>query len=183
MRQIEIDLKLHRRIENARISFEETECEILHRLIERADRSDDDPDGPTEEAKVGALESAVSIGSRTTGQWTVRIRERRFFARNLRESYITAMSLLSEEDDRIFEKLADEGNARRKVVARRPRDLYPHSPHLAEPAKNNWYRLGEWCVDLNLSRDQAAKKIRRACTLAGLRYGADFAIMDGLKAL
>lgn len=182
MRQIEIDLELHRLIENARKAFEETECEILHRLL-RHQKPGGGLDEVIEDAKVDGLESAVSIGSRTTGQWMVRMHTRQFFARNLREAYITAMSLLLEKDERIFEKLAGEGNPRRRVVARRPRDLYPHSPHLAEPQKNNWHRLGEWFVDLNLSRDQAAKKVRRACALAGLRYGPDLAIIDGLKVL
>jgi hypothetical protein len=186
MRQIEISLDVHRAIENARRSFEETESDILWRLLDPSARSGTTLSGIDPavcETPTSRNETAIPIGRRTTGQWLVRAEQERYVARNLREAYLTALSRIAEHDPGVLEKLAREGDGRRRIVARKPADLYPRSPHLADPRRNNWHQLGDWFVDLNLSRDQAAKRIRRACALAGLRYGADLTIMDNLSAL
>jgi hypothetical protein len=180
VRRIEIDLELHRLIEGARRSFEESECEILKRELSGSVEPDADP---PERAAPSTVESAIPIGSRTTGQWSVDAHGGRFLARNLREAYLTAIAKVSEKRPDVLDQLADEGDGRRRIVARRPADLYPRSPHLAERHRNNWHQLGEWYVDLNLSREQASKRIRRACALAGLRYGKDLTIYDALRAL
>lgn len=184
MRTTEIDLDVHRLIEGARRSFEETDNDILRRLLEIEGRAQAEA-GPRaiSAAPVRTVETAIQIGHRTTGLWSVRIGSERYLARNLREAYVTAIAKLADRADGLLERLAKEGGGRRRIVAREPTALYPRSPHLAEPHRNNWHRLGEWCVDLNLSRDQAAKRIRRASALAGLRYGHAIAVTDGTEPL
>ena len=183
MRQIEIDLRVHRAIESARRSFEESESDILGRLLSLADGDGATGSTAVAESPVGRIETAIPIGQRTTGQWSVWKGPDRYLARNLREAYLTAIAKAADHDPDLLAKLASEGDGRRRVVAKQAKALYPRSPHLAEPHRNNWHRLGEWCVDLNLSRDQAAKRVRRACSLAGLRYGSDLTIMENLSAL
>jgi hypothetical protein len=187
MRQIAIDLEVHRRIEAERCSFEESENAILRRLlnIEDGQAARDSKPRELDTTPRGAppIEMAIPIGSRTTGNWSVEWNGQRFMARNLREAYLTGLARLAEHDETLFGKLSTEGSGRRRYVAGRPLDLYPNSPHLAKPERNNTHRLGEWYVDLNLSRDQAAKRIRRAAALAGIRYGQEIAIRDGLRSL
>jgi hypothetical protein len=187
MRQIEIDLEIHRLVEAERCSFEESENAILRRLL-GIDGAADHPRSGRPGADAGfdaasLVETAIPIGSRTTGNWSVVWNGQRFMARNLREAYLTGLARLAEHDPTLFEKLSREGSGRRRYVARRVESLYPNSPHLAKPERNNSHQLGEWHVDLNLSRDQAAKRIRRAAALAGVRYGTALAIKDGLSDL
>lgn len=180
MRTTEIDLDVHRVIEGERRSFEESDNDILRRLLRvNADRRADNNAESLPQAALSTIETAIPIGRRTTGQWSVILGSERYLARNLREAYLTTLANLAGQDERLLELLSREGDGRRRIVARQPAELYPRSPHLAEPKRNNWYRLGEWCVDLNLSRDQAAKRVRRASALAGLRYGDAVAVMDG----
>jgi hypothetical protein len=187
MRQIEIDLEIHRRIEAERCSFEESENAILRRLLNiengNAGRKSAPQDVESTPRSAPAIELAIPVGSRTTGNWSVEWSGQRFLARNLREAYLTGLARLAEHDEALFDKLSREGSGRRRYVAGRPEDLYPNSPHLAKPERNNSYRLGEWHVDLNLSRDQAAKRIRRAAALAGVHYGQEITIKDGLRSL
>jgi negative regulator of replication initiation len=187
MRQIEIDLEVHRRIEAERCSFDESENAILRRLLDIEDgeaaRNSGSKDVETRPRSSLPIETAIPIGSRTTGNWSVEWNGQRFMARNLREAYLTGLARLAEHDETLFDKLAKEGSGRRRYVAGRPQDLYPNSPHLAKPERNNSHRLGKWHVDLNLSRDQASKRIRRAAALAGVRYGQEIAIRDGLRSL
>jgi hypothetical protein len=184
MRPIEIDLEIHRLIETGRRSFAESENAILRRLLgideggarQSTQRAESGGGQGTEHM----IETAIPIGSRTTGNWSVLWNGQRFLARNLREAYLTGLARLAEHDTTLLERLSKEGSSRRRYVARRPEGLYPNSPHLAEPGKHNSHPLGDWHIDLNLSRDQAAKRIRRAAALAGVRYGTTIAIKEGL---
>jgi len=183
MRSIDIDLEVHRRIEAERCSLEESECAILRRLLGIDGQTEADAEQaafkPNPPQTIG---TALAVGSRTTGQWSVRWENESYLARNLREAYLTALSKIAQHQPRSMDKLASEGSGRRRIVARSARELYPRSPHLADYLRN-WHQLGEWYVDLNLSRAQAAKRIRRACAFAGLRYGDRLVIKDGLEAL
>jgi hypothetical protein len=182
MRTIEIDLNVHRAIESARTSFEERETDILSRLLGLTSLAS--PSAPPHSHSGGtAAISVIPIGQRTTGNWGVVYKSQRAAARNLREAYLTALACIAEHAPRVLEQIAAEGDGRRRVTARSPEELYPSSPHLAEEWRNNWRELNGWYVDLNISRDQASKRIRRACTFAGLRYGSELAVMDNLIAL
>lgn len=183
MKKIEIDLEVHRAIEAARTSFDQSANDILRNLVvEQAEGRARQPPANAGRHSAGKVESAIPIGSRTTGKWSVECKGVTYIARNLREAYITAIARIVDHDPGVFEILSQDGN-RRKFVARRPEELYPHSRHLAEKHRNNWYRLGDWYVDLNLSRAQAAKRVRRACALVGLAYGTDLTVKENLSAL
>ncbi|MEM6474778.1 MAG: hypothetical protein AAF687_01285 [Pseudomonadota bacterium] len=180
MKTIEIGIAVHKAIENARRSFDQTEDEILQDLLSapRQESSQGSAD-PSSESVASLIEAPIAVGSRSTGNWSTKVGRRLFAAQNLREAYITAINALHEADSSFLSKFSEEGNDRRRFVAREPEALYPHSRHLAQPHRNNWHRIDDWYVDLNVSRDQVAKRIRRAATLTGRRYGSNVVIKDG----
>lgn len=179
MRTIEIGLDVHRLIEAARTSFEQSEDDILRSLLQ----SQSVPVAAENRSEPKSTETAIAIGKRTTGQWSVIDGDTTYFGRNLREAYITAVSCLAKRNPSLLEALAKLGGTRRRAVAAKASDLYPRSPHLADPQKNNWHKLGDWYVDLNLSRNSVAKRIKHFCTLSGVNYGKDFQIKEGLEVL
>ncbi len=178
MRMIEIDLEIHRLIETERMSFEETESEILLRLIAKASG---DPNASAPSAQTlnqREIRPPIAIGSRTTGQWTVEAPGAIYHARNLKEAYATAVYAIAQLDPTFWERFAEEGNQRRRFVAKHPEALYPATPALAEVSRNNWHALDGWYLDLNISQEQAAKRVRRASALVGLTYGQDVSIKN-----
>ena len=183
MRKIEIGLEVHRAIEAARRAFEQSEDEILCELLGRAAQADNTTAPPTTERHAAKVESAIAIGKRTTGNWSVVDGETSYIARNLREAYITALDRLAQRNPTLLPALAAIGGKRRRIVAESAQALFPGSPHLAKPERNNWHKLGEWYVDLNLSREQVAKRVKQACLLSNVRYGGELAIKEGLSAL
>ena len=81
----------------------------------------------------------------------------------------------------IFDKLAGLGGNSRRYVARSPEGLYQKSPHLADPKKKNWKKIGSWFIDLNLSKQQVGKRVREAAREAGLRYGSEVSVKKNLE--
>ena len=145
----------------------------------------DDPGQIAIEAprKLKKTEAAIAIGKRTTGQWAVVDGETTYLGRNLREAYITAVNCLAERNPSLLPALSKLGGKRRRYASASPEGLYPQSPHLADPEKNNWHKLGEWYVDLNLSQDSVSKRIKQFCAISGVKYGEEFQIREGLKVL
>jgi predicted type IV restriction endonuclease len=93
-----------------------------------------------------------------------------------RRRLVKAFEFLSERDSEFLEKfsrLAIPG--KRPGVARRPVDLFPGKESLAK-TRSHFTELGNgsgWYIDLNQSADTMAKMIKRACDVAGLRFGID----------
>ena len=184
MREIEIDLDVHRAIEAARDSFEQAENDILRKLLGLGGNGTSVEDRSAHASQIAPIniESAIPVGQRKTGDWSVDFDNTRYIARNLREAYITAIDCLASKNPQFLSEFAKEG-VRRKFAAREAEHLYPNSPHLAASRHNNWHRISGWFVDLNIGADQAAKRIRRACALSGLQYGRDLVVREGLSPL
>ena len=171
LKQIGIDVDVHRAIEQARRSFSESENDILRRLLlgEPASRG-------------SALPKRTSLAEdtiRSRGLWSVDVKGERISAANMKEAYRTLLLKLDEVSPKFIERFASERARSRKFVARKPADLYDSSPHLADeyaqPLKDGWY------YDTNLSTEQVAKRARVAARVAGLLYGRDVRLLDNLR--
>ena len=175
MRQIGIDVDVHRVIELARISFDESENDILRRLLltlkarrraATSHRARPDPASPV---------------IRSRGLWSVELKGERTPAANMKDAYRLLLIRLDDLVPGFLDRFAEERGRSRRFVARKVAELYPASPHLArdhaQHLKDDWY------FDTNLSADQVAARARIAARIAGLRYGADVRLSDNLKSV
>jgi hypothetical protein len=171
MKQIAVDVEVNRAIENGRMSFAETENDILKRLLRVTPQATKISEVPELASKSGA--------TRTNGNWTVRVRGEAIAVPNLREAYRTVLLRLSDAHSDFLENLSKERSRSRRFVARRPEDLYANSSHLAsahaKPLKGGWF------YDSNLSAEQVSQRVRTAARLCGLKYGSDVQVLRDLK--
>lgn len=173
LKQIGIDVDVHRAIEQERHSFSESENDILRRLLlrEKAPRRN----AVSKEPRSIVAEEAV----RARGLWSVDIKGERISAANMKDAYRMLLLKLAEASPDFIERFASERARSRRFVARNPTDLYDSSPHLADeyaqPLKDGWY------YDTNLSTEQVAKRARVAARVAGLSYGRDVRLLDNLR--
>jgi len=168
LREIGIDLDVHRAIERARVSFGESENDILRRLL--LARRDGRHRPPASAPRPAHAEP------RRRGLWTVEICGRKLPAANLKHAYRTLLAELAASHPLFLEAFSEERGRGRRMVARTPEALFARSPHLArrhaEPLVFGWY------FDSNLSAEQAGKRARIAARLCGLHYGSDVRILD-----
>jgi hypothetical protein len=172
MKQIGIDVDVNRAIEQSRLSFSESENDILRRLLL----------GEAKRAPAPAVirrnrQSEERIRGR--GLWSVELEGERFPAPNMKEAYRTLLLKLDERSPQFIDRFSAERSRSRRFVSRKPADLYDSSPHLAgdhaQPLKDGWY------FDTNLSTEQVAKRARVAARVAGLSYGRDVKVMENLR--
>jgi predicted type IV restriction endonuclease len=103
---------------------------------------------------------------------------RSYPARNGADVMVRIFSKLAENDPAFLERFATMPKTtrqKRPYVARTPEDLYPGSPHLVDNAHK--LRAG-WWLDTHMGNPQKIKLIRRACEVAGIRYGTDLIISN-----
>jgi hypothetical protein len=157
MATLELDLEAHKLIEAHRRSLEEDQFSILKRALKNQISG---TNGPTRRG-----------GGRTrrTGDFFVRIGNRRTRTPNQKAAYKQALSWMAEIDDGFLDALAQKRIRNRRIVARRPDALYARSglQRFAEPLGDGWY------ADTNLSKQQKGVRLREACDLLGLAFGRD----------
>jgi hypothetical protein len=170
-RQIEIDVDVHRLIEQARVALGESENEILRRLLLPARGGRSRPGPP-------ARRTGVAGPPRRRGLWTVELGGRRIPAANLKDAYRILLRELQAVHPGFLEAFARERTSGRRFVARDPADLYRRSPHLAPHAQP---LAGDWHFDSNVSATQVARRARIAARSCGLLYGPDVRILDNLR--
>jgi hypothetical protein len=146
MKQIEIDLDVSREIEVARLSFSETENDILRRLLRI---------GWSEGSSVSRPEE--QIGQRSTGTFSF--------------TYKRLLLLIHADNSDFLSELAEQPVRRGRIVSKDKQALYQTSPHLAEQYAEKL--TDDYWYDTNLSTDQTKSRIRLACGVAGLDYGDD----------
>lgn len=172
LRQIGIDVEVHRTIEQARLSFAESENDILRRLLAR-----------TKPRRAGADRfpgASASPGSpRARGIWTVEICGNRDAASNLKDAYRVLLETLAARFPDFIDKFSQERARSRRFVARDPALLYLSAPHLAE--KHAGRLSNGWFFDTNLSTAQVSKRVRIAARTCGLLYGRDVRILDNMQ--
>jgi hypothetical protein len=171
IREIGVDLDVHRAIERARVSFGESENDILRRLLLA-------PRGSGKRPAAGAPAPAQGE-PRRRGLWTVEMAGRKIPAANLKHAYRTLLRELAASHPHFLEAFGEERARGRRMVARMPEALFARSPHLARrhaaPLVPGWY------FDSNLSAEQVGKRARIAARLCGLHYGSDVRIVDSLR--
>lgn len=171
LRQIDIDLDLHHTIEAGRISFSETDNDILRRLLGI---------GVAQKAVEKVPKIADAVVSRVRGKWKISISGTDYPAGSLIEAYKTLLDVLAAKDSHFLERFSEEGTWARRYVAREPSALYINSPNLVGYA----HRLNDgWYYDANLSEIQIIKRAKIACAMCGMNFGRDVAIMEGDRAI
>lgn len=174
MRAIEIDVDVHRAIEQARLALGESANDILRRLLLSARR------GRARARPASGAAGAPARGpSRSRGLWSVEIAGRRIPAANLKHAYRVLLRELDAAYPHFLASFADERTFGRRYVARTPTALFARSPHLARrhaaPIGDGWY------FDTNVSAAQVSRRARVAALLCGLFYGSDVRILDNLR--
>ena len=158
MRQIAIDLDVHRAIENGRIAFEEDDNAILRRLLAI--------DGPRRSV---TPERSVAKQPRSSGAYSVMLGREPIEANSLKE--LLRRVILKAEQLRpgtIAEMAAAPTVRGRFVVARSAAQLYPRTPHLTDLAEK---LNDEWWYDTNVGRNQVQtylKIVARMLRLASI---------------
>lgn len=172
-KQIGIDVEVSRAIEANRLSFSETENDILRRMVTGA---------KPHRLPVPKFEPPVLLqGTRNRGAWSVVLNGEKSAASSLTSAYQTMLLSLAVRDSTFLEKFSTRRARTRLFVSKRPEALYGNSPHLAidfaKPLKDGWY------FDTNLSLQQIAQRARAAAEVSGLRYGVDLYIAKDGQAI
>ena len=155
--KIAIDLDVHRAIENRRTSFDQSHNAILRDIL-----------------GLSLAPSSAVYPERTprrTGTYAFTLRGNRIAAGSLKQMYTECLRKLGELDPQFFDRLSEQSTRSRKIIAKKPADLYARKPELAE--KHAFHLTGPWWVDTNLSRLQCEKRLQTACELVGLRFGGE----------
>jgi hypothetical protein len=170
LKQIGIDVEVNGAIEQARLSFAESENEILRRLLlkQRGGRASNGVQAPTPPGP-----------RRARGLWTVELSGHREAAANLRDAYRLLLDRLAERFPDFLERFSHEKARSRHFVARNALHLYGNAPHLAD--KHAQPLVDGWFFDTNLSTVQVSQRVRIAARLCGLSYGRDLRILDNLR--
>ncbi|QPQ55936.1 hypothetical protein IC614_04970 [Allosphingosinicella flava] len=174
-KQIGIDVDVHRLIEQNRLSFSESENDILRRLLIAAPASGGDGDTAAGKRR----RSPARIGGRVRGNWAVVFGNERIPATNLKNAYYVFLRRLAEHDPDFLPRFGAEQSHSRRYVAQVAEHLYGNSPHLARTFACTL--VDGWYYDSNLSADQVAKRARVAARLCGLHYGLDVKIVDNFR--
>jgi hypothetical protein len=165
-KQIGIDVEVSRAIEANRLSFSETENDILRRMITGAK--------PQRLASPKFNPPILPQGTRNRGAWSVVVNGEKSAAASLTSAYQTMLLSLARLDSNFLEKFSTRRARTRLFVSKRPETLYGNSPHLAadfaKPLTDGWY------FDTNLSLQQIAQRARAAAEVSDLRYGVDLYI-------
>lgn len=154
---IEIDIDVHRAIEARRTGFQESQNDILRKVFGLM--NDTSPSVPQ---------------VRRTGKFAFSLYGKRNKAGSLKEVYLLCLQALATLEPNFLENLATKSTRARRIVARKPEELFIKNPSLAEKFAKPL--CGEWWVDTNLSRQQCEKRLRIACDVAQIRFGQDLVL-------
>lgn len=179
-RQIGIDVDINRVIEASRLSFAETENDILRRLLLQAEQTclPGTPAMPL--VSVTELDPP-QFGSRNTGFWQAGLKGNVLAATSLKDAYCKFVLLAHRQDKLFFRRFAKLQARTRKYVAEDPRALYLKSPHLA---KDHAVELTPgWFIDCNLSESQIGQRARAASRELGIQYGKEAWIREAARTI
>lgn len=124
----------------------------------------------SEELRIAALawDEAGPVGARRSGNHALVFQNSRFHAPSLKELLVRSLGLMERLRPGTLETLAAEKGRTKRVVARRPEDLY------GAPRREAFaVRLDEWWVATNNSSEEVRKYIRRAAFHAGLEVAVE----------
>ncbi len=158
MKQIDVDLDVHKAIEARRLSFGETENQILRRVFEI---------GMPATVSVRGVEPRERP-SRRGGNYKSKLFGKEITSGSLKEVLKAAMLGIESQNPGFLEKLGGHRTVRgRRIVARKPEELYPGKPQLVE---NCAERLdSKWWFDTNVSFNQTRRYLRAIADIAGIK--------------
>ena len=158
---IEIDIEVYRAIETRRKSFAQSENDILREVFGISPVSLRLPLSPKRPRRTGRCAFAL-LGERVEGD-------------SLKGAYMNCLRQLAELDPQLLERLSEKTTKARRIVARRPEDLYLKKS--AEFAEEHAEQLtDQWWVDTNLSRSGFEQRLKTACEVAGIGFGSDLVL-------
>lgn len=151
-----IDLDLHKAIEAHRQSLEESQVTIVKRVLGIATSlSGAASPSDSERSADDSLATRVRL-PRRGGTYRVQMFEQVLEAHSLKETLKKAILLAEEKTPGFIEKLALHRTSRgRRIVARKPAELYPGKPTLVENCAEQLDQ--KWWYDTNISKAQCRK--------------------------
>lgn len=176
LRQIGIDLDVHRVIEEQRRSFSESENDILRRML-LIGRGREETVPPIARQAPPAS-SEPDEPRRVRGNWALDYQGERIPAANLKDAYRLLLRL-AQGFPNFLEEFSRIGSRSRRFVAQTPHELYAQSPHLT--AHHARILTDGWFYDTNLSTDQINQRSRIAARICGLHYGSEIAILSNVE--
>jgi hypothetical protein len=163
-KQVQIDVDVSRAIEGQRLSFSESENDILRRMILKS---------PARPEKIVASGSG---SERSRGNWEVNYQGKTTVASNLKGAYRLLLLQIANDQPEFLSEFSKERSRSRGFVSKNPASLYDNSPQLA---KDHALPLtGGWYFDSNLSRSQVGQRARVAAKIARQDYGPAFNISE-----
>jgi hypothetical protein len=159
LKPVEVDLEVHKAIEARRLSFAESQNDILKRTLCSDQRQPQIPasdSGPREKP------------SRRGGSYELTLSGKKIACRSLKEVLKAAMLGIEGLHSGFLDKLAGHRTVRgRRIVARKPEELYPGKPSLVE---NCAERLdARWWYDTNVSFNQTRRYLRTMKDMSGIK--------------
>jgi hypothetical protein len=151
-RAIPLDIELHRLIEGRRISFEESPLEIVKRVFRTNGAGSNRPEAALPE--ISNEQPSVRL-PRRGGTYELTIFSKKIEVHSLKDVLRDAILVIEREKPGFIEKLALHRTSRgRRIVARKPEEIYPGKPqlvHCAEKLDNRWW------YDTNVSKNQCQR--------------------------
>jgi len=168
-KQIGIDVQVYKIIETNRLSFSETENDILHRMLLKS------PYQAKTTAPIISPPKKINA-SRARGTWKVILNDHQILAANMGDAYREMLLALASDHPQFLEQFSKQ-KAQRFFIAKIPTALYAiKSSHLAEKFAKPL--VDGWWFDSNLGKSQISQRAKAAATVAGLRYGEDLLIAE-----
>ena len=159
---IAIDIEVHRAIESRRQSFAQSENDILREVFGILPQPPSPPKRPRRPGRV------------ISGRYAFVLLEERVEEDSLKAAYMSCLRELATLDPQLLERLSEKKTKARRIVARKPEDLYLKTPKLAE--KHAEQLMDQWWVDTNLSQPQCESRLEVACHVAGITFGSDLVL-------
>ena len=147
---IEIDIDVYKAIEARRISFAESANEILRRQFDIGSDRNSDPSAGLSRPILGDRKR------RRSGSYTVTWAGGEVSGLSLKDVLKKTILAQEKKSPGFLETLSRHRTSRgRRIVARKPEELYPGNPHLIEQGAE---RLdGRWWLDTNISTGQCQR--------------------------
>lgn len=90
------------------------------------------------------------------------------------EVLVSVLQTLASRDRHFLDKFRNESGRSRRYVANSPEDLYPGRPHLSHFSKE---LAPGWWVGTNYNARDIESILKKACRVAGLRWGEDLILL------
>jgi hypothetical protein len=163
-RTIPLDIELHRLIEGRRISFEESSLEIVKRVFRTNSAGSNRPEtAPTE---ISNEQGSVRL-PRRGGKYELNLLGKRIEVHSLKDVLKSAILVVEREKPGFIEKLALHRTSKgRRIVARRPEEIYPGKPQLVHCAEKLDSR---WWYDTNVSKNQCQRYLGVLAQIGGFK--------------